>query len=189
VNLKGLPFKKSAKLLTLLLTSMLIASVSAAVYYSLGMTSTITTATTNVWFVKGVDNATAGVNLNPDNTTATLTDLKAYPNASFTYVDPLRVRNNDTGTSYNIRLSPVSLSGNDTEFVYVKFSLRNGTSEDNATLVTLDYQCSGSDWTIPSATSWVSIPASTEWSVTVETRAKDSAASASVDIEIAVDVQ
>jgi len=35
----------------------------------------------------------------------------------------------------------------------------------------------------------VSIPASTEWSVTVETRAKDSAASASVDIEIAVDVQ
>jgi hypothetical protein len=188
--LKGLPFKKSAKFLTLLLTSMLIASVSAAVFYSLSMTSTITTATANVWFVKGVDNATAGVNLSPDNTTATLTDLKAYPNASFTYVDPIRVRNNDTGTSYNIRLSPVSLSGNDTEFVFVKFMLRNGTSDDNATLATLWYNCSGSDWTIPSATSWVSITASTEWAITVETRAVDSASTgASVDIEITVDVQ
>ena len=189
MNLKGLPFKRSAKFLTLLLTSILIASVSAAVYYSLGMTSTISTATTDVWFVKGVDNATAGVSLSPDNTTALLTDLKAYPNASFTYVDPIRVRNNHTSNSYSVRLSPVSLSGNDTEFVFVKFMLRNGTSDDNATLATLWYNCSGSDWTVPSATSWVSMPADTEWAITVQTKAVDSAASASVDIEIAVDVQ
>jgi len=183
--------KKPIKLLALLLTSMLIATTSALVYYSLNMTSTITIATTDVWFVKGLDNVTAGVSLSPDNTSATLTGLKAYPNASYTYTDPIRVRNNGTAAR-NIRLTPVSLSGNNTEFVYVKFLLRNGISETSPTLASLNYTCSGSSWTIPSATGWVSIPATnpdTQWAITVITKAKDSAASASVTIEIAVDVE
>jgi len=191
MEIRKILFRKELKLLTLLLTSMLIASASAAVYYSLSMQSTITTATTSVWFEKGVDNATAGVDLNPQKTVATLTGLKAYPNASYTYTDPVRVRNNGS-VAYEIRLTPVSLSGNDTEFVFVKFLLRNGTSESSPTLASLNYTCSGSSWSIPSATGWVSIPATnpdTEWAITVITKAKDNAASASVTIEIAVDVQ
>lgn len=191
-NLKiinNIKLKKSSKFLTLLLASMLIAAANAFVFYSLSMASTITTATTDVWFVKGLDNVTAGVSLSPDNTSAVLTGLLAYPNASFTYTDPLRVRNNHTSSTHQIRLSPVSLSGNDTEFVYVKFLLRNGTSETSETLVSLEYTCDGSEWTVPSATGWVQIPASTEYAITVVTKAKDSAASASVIIEIAVDAQ
>ena len=176
-------FSKSAKMLVLTLMSILIISATAAVYYSLSTTSTITTATTDVWFVLGEDNATAGVSLNPDNTTATLTGLKAYPNATFTYTDPLKVRNNHTSTSFDIRLRPISLSGNDTEFIFVNFTLQGSS------LRALNYTCSGGSWTIPSTTSWITIPASTEWSITIETKAKDSAASASVTIEIAVDVQ
>ena len=176
-------FSKSAKMLVLTLMSILIISATAAVYYSLSATSTITTATTDVWFVLGEDNTTAGVSLSPDNTTATLTGLKAYPNATFTYTDPLKVRNNHTSTSFDIRLRPMSLSGNDTEFVFVNFTLQGSS------LLALNYTCSGSSWTIPSTTSWITIPASTEWSITIETKAKDSAASASVTIEIAVDVQ
>ena len=191
INLKiinNIKLKKSSKFLILLLASMLIAAANAFVFYSLSMVSTITTATTGVWFVKGLDNVTAGVSLSPDNTSAVLTGLLAYPNASFTYTDPLRVRNNGS-ILHQIRLSPVTLSGNDTEFVYVKFLLRNGTSETSETLVSLEYNCSGSDWTVPSATGWVQIPASTEYAITVVTKARDSAASASVTIEIAVDVQ
>lgn len=176
-------FGKSTKMLVLTLMSILIISATAAVYYSLSATSTITTATTDVWFVLGEDNTTAGVSLSPDNTTATLTGLKAYPNATFTYTDPLKVRNNHTSTSFDIRLRPMSLSGNDTEFVFVNFTLQGSS------LRALNYTCSGSSWTIPSTTSWITIPASTEWSITIETKAKDSAASASVTIEIAVDVQ
>ena len=176
-------FSKSAKMLVLTLMSILIISATAAVYYSLSATSTITTATTDVWFVLGEDNTTAGVSLSPDNTTATLTGLKAYPNATFTYTDPLKVRNNHTSTSFDIRLRPMSLSGNDTEFVFVNFTLQGSS------LRALNYTCSGSSWTIPSTTSWITIPASTEWSITIETKAKDSAASASVTIEIAVDLQ
>ena len=180
--------RKTLDLIVLLMISVFVITVSAQVYYSLGMTSTITTATTDVWFVKGVDNVTAGVSLSPQNTSATLTDLKAYPNASFTYTDPLRVWNNGSNP-HNVRLSPVSLSGNDTEFIYVKFLLRNGTSEDNATLASLNYTCNGSQWTIPSTTDWVSIPGTTEYAITVVTKAKDNAGSAQVQIEIAVDVE
>jgi len=191
MEIRKLVSRKEMKLVTLLITSLIIATVSAQVYYSLSMQSTITTATTSVWFEKGVDNSTAGVNLNPQKTVATLTGLKAYPNASYTYTDPVRVRNNGS-VAYNIRLTPVSLSGNDTEFVYVKFLLRNGTSESSPTLASLNYTCSGGTWSIPSATGWVSIPATnpdTEWAITVITKAKDNAASASVTIEIAVDVE
>jgi len=189
VNLKRIPLKKSAKFLTLILTSIVIASVSAGVYYSLSMTSTITTATTDVWFVVGTDNGTdCDVVLSPQNTSATITGLKAYPNATYTYIDPIRVRNNGSAAQ-DIRLRHVSLSGNDTEFDYVKFQIRNGTTEADAILRTLNYDCTGSGWTLPSNTTYVSIPDTTEWSVTIETMAIDNAASASVTIEIAVDVR
>ena len=181
--------KRSLDLIVLLIISAFVITVSAQVYYSLGTKSTITTATTDVYFVLGVDNGTAGVSLSPQNTYATLTNLKAYPNASFTYTDPLRVRNNHTTSAYTIRLNPTSLSGNDTEFVYAKFLLRNGTVEASPTLASLNYTCDGSSWTIPSATGWIQIPASTEYAITVITMAKDDAASAQVEIEIAVDVE
>jgi hypothetical protein len=184
VEMKNILFTKQVKLLTLALTGMLIVSVSALVYYSLSATATITTATTDVWFMEGADASEAGVSLSPDNTTVTLTDLRAYPNATYTYTDPIKVRNNSTGSSYNIRLRPVSLSGNNTEFVFVNFTLQS-----SPTLRSLNYTCNGASWTTPSTTSWISIPASTEWSITIETKAKDSAASASVTIEIAVDVE
>jgi len=189
VNLRKMPLKKSAKFLTLLLTSIVIASVSAGVYYSLSMTSTITTATTDVWFVAGDDNGTeCNVVLSPQNTSATITGLNAYPNATFTYVDPIRVKNNGSEPQ-DIRLRHISLSGNDTEFDFVKFQIRNGTTETDAILRTLNYVCTGSDWTLPSNTTYVSIPGDTEWSVTIETRAIDDAGSASVIIEIVVDVR
>ncbi len=171
------------------MTSILIASVSAGVYYSLSMTSTITTATTDVWFKVGSDNGTdCNVQLSPQNTTATITALKAYPNATYTYVDPIRVWNNGTA-GQDIRLRHVSLSGNDTEFDYVKFQIRNGTTETDAILRTLTYNCTGSGWTLPSNTTYVQLPGTTEWSITIETMAVDSAASASVTIEIKVDVK
>jgi len=177
--------KKTLKFITLLITSLLITTVSADVYYSLTMTSTVSVAATDVYFVKGADNATAGVTLNSDNTTATLTALKAYPNATMTYTDPLRVRNNATSGNTNIRLRPVSLSGSAVNFIFINFTLNDGTT----TYASLNYTSDGSSWTIPSTTGWVSISASTEWYVTIETKAKEGATSDSVSIVIAVDVQ
>jgi len=187
MELKETLSKKPVKFLTLLLTAMLIATASAAVYYSLTMTSTISVATTSVYFVKGVDNVTAGVNLSADNKIAQLTQLKAYPNVTTTYDDPLRVRNNHTSSLFNIRLVHVSLSGAATNFVFVNFTLTwmNGTE-----ILSFDYTSNGTVWTPPSSpTSWVSIPNNTEWIIKVETKAIAGATTDTVTIEMTVDVE
>jgi hypothetical protein len=180
-------YKKSLKLVTLLISSLLIATVSASVYYSLSMTSTVSVATNNVYFVLGADNGTAGVTLGSDNTTATLASLKAYPNAIMTYTDPLRVRNNATSGTTNVRLRPVSLTGAAANFIFVNFTLV--AVSDNSTKASLNYTSNGSIWSTPSTTGFVQISGSTEWYVTIETKAIASAASDAVTIAITVDVQ
>lgn len=190
MNLKGLPAKKSMKFLALLLTSLLIASVSAAMYYSLEMTSTIDVYAADVYFVVGADNGTSGlvVTIGSQNTTATITGLRAYPNASLTYTDPIRVRNNGSVTA-QLRLAPLTNpSTNPEDFVYIKFLLNASSADDRW----LNYTSDGSSWTSPSsATSWTStgIGASTEWPIVIYTKANATAtASDSVTIAITVDV-
>jgi len=176
--------KKPVKFLTLLLTALLIATASAGVYYSLTMKSTIEVAATNVYFVKGADNATANVNLSADNKSAQLS-LKAYPNVTTTYTDPIRVRNNGTADA-NIRLANVSATGSPTSFVFVNFTLM-GTSQRQ-----LNFTVVGGTWTSSGPTDWITLPATnpdTEWSIKIQTKAAAGATSGTATIEISVDVQ
>jgi len=190
VNLKGLPAKKSMKFVALLLTSLLIASVSAVMFYSLEMTSTIDVYAADVYFVVGNDNGSSGlvVTFGSQNTTATITGLRAYPNASLTYTDPIRVRNNGSLTA-QLRLAPLTdPSTNPEDFVYIRFLLNASGADDRW----LNYTSDGSSWTSPSsATSWTStgIGASTEWPIVIYTKANATATTSdSVTIAITVDV-
>jgi len=184
MEVKKLFFKKEFKLLTLLLISMLIASASAAVYYSLNMSSTITTATNDVYFVTGADATAAGVTLLLGNKSATLTSLKAYANMTTSYDDPIRVRNNNTGTSFNVRLRPVSRTGSAQYFVFINFTLQT------ATKISLNYTSSGATWTDPSTTGWATVSPSTSYAIVVQTKANATAPSGqTASIEIAIDVQ
>ena len=179
--------RKSLDLIVLLMISAFVITVSAQVYYSLGMTSTIDVATPSVYFVEGVDNATAGVNISADNKTAQLTTLKAYPNVTTTYTDPIRVRNNHNSSSFNVRLVHVSLTGAATNFVFVNFTLTwmNGTE-----ILSFDYTSNTTVWTTPtSPSSWQTIPNSTEWIIKVETKAVVGATTDTVTIEMTVDVE
>jgi len=193
VNLRGKPFKKSLKLLTLLLTSLLIASVSAGMYLSLTMTSTVKVYKSNVYFVIGSDNGTKGleVTLDSTNTTATLTGLRAYPNASFTYTDPVRVRNNaSVGTYSQLRLAPkVDPSTNAADFVYVKFLLNATIAGDRKWL---NYTSNGVSWTCPTGPTTFTttgINGGQEWPIVVYTMANATATvNNSVTISITVDV-
>jgi len=186
VNLNGKPIRKSLKFLTLLLTSMLIASVSAGMYLSLTMTSTVQVYKSNVYFVEGSDNGTDSVVLTLDstNTTATITGLRAYPNATFTYENVTLVRNNATSGTTLIRLAPkVNPSGNATDFEYVKFML-NGTSAR-----WLNYTVTAGSWSTPSASNWITIPTETQWSIVIMTKASATAVTGrTVTIQITVDV-
>ena len=176
--------KKWLDFLVLLLVSTIVVSVSAAVYYSLNMTSTITTAANDVYFVEGPDNDTAGVTIFNDAKSATLSLLKAYANMTMTYDDPIRVRNNNTGTAFTVRLRPISRSGGAQYFSFICFTLNTTTP------VSLNYTSNGASWTDPSATDFVTVNANTEYRVTVQTMASATATSGQVAaIEIAVDVE
>jgi hypothetical protein len=178
---------KSMKFVALLLSSMLIASASAVIYYSLSITSTVTTASLNdVYFVEGADNATAGTNILNGNKTVTLATLKAYPNMTMSYSDPVRVRNNNTGTSFLVRLRHVSRTGGAANFEFISFTLN--TTAPSA--ISLNYTSNGATWTDPSESGWATVDSSTEYSIIVQTRA---GATAPIDqiatIVIELDVQ
>jgi hypothetical protein len=176
--------RKSLDLIVLLIISVFVITVSAQVYYSLGMTSTITTAVNDVYFVKGPDNETAGVNIFNDNKSATLTLLKAYPNMTLSYDDPIRVRNNHTGTDFNVRLRPVLLTGDAQHFVFINFTLNTTTP------VSLNYTSNGVSWTDPPETDFVTVNSNTEYAIRVQTMANATATSGQIaTIEIAVDVE
>jgi len=176
--------RKYLDLIVLLMISVFVISASAAVYYSLDMTSTITTAANDVYFVLGPDNGTATVSIFNDNKSATLTTLKAYPNMTMTYDDPIRVRNNNTVTPFNVRLRPVSRSGNAQYFVFINFTLNTTTP------VSLNYTSNGATWTDPSDTAFVQVDANTEYRITVQTMANATAPSGQVaNIEIAIDIE
>lgn len=185
MKIRNIRLKKSMKFSTLLLTAMLIAAANALVFYSLSMTSTVDVYGANVYFVKGADNGTASVTISSDRTVAQLTTLRAYPNATTTYEDPIKVRNNHTSLPYSIRLRHVSISGSATDFVFVNFTLM-GTTQ-----LSLNYTASDSTWNLPDpqSTTWMSISNSTEWSIKVETKAKAGATTGTVNIEIAVDIE
>jgi hypothetical protein len=186
MNVNSLKNKKSLKIVTLLVSALLIATVSADVYYSLSMTSTISVAANDVYFKSGTDSTAAGATLGADNTTVSFTGLKAYPNATTTYSQAVIIRNNATSGTTNIRLRPVSLTGDAADFVFVNFTL---VDPSLASQGSLNYTSSGGSWTTPSETSFVPISASTEWSVKIETMAAAGATSGSATIVIAVDVQ
>jgi hypothetical protein len=184
MEIKKLLFRKEMKIITLLLTSMLIASASAAVYYSLSMTSTITTATNDVYFITGTDATAAGTSIFNNNKSATLASLKAYPNMTMSYDNPIRVRNNNGAASFNVRLRPISRTGNAQYFAYINFTLQTSTK------ISLNYTSNGVSWTDPSTSGWAAVNANTSYAIVVQTRASSTATSGQVaSIEIAIDVE
>jgi len=185
MEIKKLLFRKEMKLVTLLLTSLLIATASAAVYYSLSMKSTISTVANDVYFVLGTDNA--GVSISSDKKSATLASLKAYANMTLSYDDPIKVRNNNTGTDLNVRLRSVSMPSNvnASYFVFINFTLQTSTK------ISLNYTSNGSSWSVTtSPTAFVTVNANTEYSIVVQTKASETATSGQkANIEIAIDVE
>jgi hypothetical protein len=182
---------KALKLLFLLLTSMFIASASAAVYFSISMEPTVTIKQAVVQFAQGSDWSKVAGSMGTNNTWCSLS-LKAYPNATLTYEQPLNI-SNTAGTSKSIKLrhvsiSPASSDASVSNFTFIKFVLMDA-SGNPVSGGSFNYTTSGDTWNLPSM-EYKTITATTKWTVRIETKAaagatKDIAAS----IVIAVDVQ
>jgi len=109
-------FRRSAKLLTLLLTSLLIGTASAAVYNYLYMDVTpVKVYKAKVCFDEGDDATAAGVTIGTNQTYAEVRSLSGWPNATRVYEDPARINNTDTTKSFTIELKVNSYTGDKTQ--------------------------------------------------------------------------
>jgi hypothetical protein len=187
---KGGQFLKRSTLVTLVLASALIATAIAAVYYSLSMQPDVTITPATISFAQGADWSTGSI-LGANSTWVRLA-LKAYPNATLVYDQPLNISNTDGSNSHQFRLRHVSITPADaneqvSNFTFIRFVVLNTAGVPQASF---NYTTSGDIWTTPSTTSYLTLPANTQWVLYVETKA---AAYANTDIvaniQIAVDVQ
>jgi len=141
-----------------------------------------------VFFVSGND-GTGVANLGANSTYVSLA-LKAYPNITLTYEQPLNISNTD-GVSHTFRLRHISITpangdaqvGN---FTFVNFVVQNTAGVAQGSF---NYTTNILDWNTPSAMSPMTLPANTQWIIYIETRAVGGAnTAAQANIQIAVDV-
>jgi hypothetical protein len=103
-------YKKSLKLVVLLITSLLIATVSATIYDYMYLTGNIGVQGMSLAWVLGPDNSTAGTQIN--GVSATLTNLKGPPNGTRVYADPVRLNNTGGSTiTFNVTIAGITNSG------------------------------------------------------------------------------
>ena len=190
MTIKKTLVRKETTLIVVLLASMLVATAIAAIYYSLTMQPDVTVTPATVRFVQGADWPT-GSTMGANSTWVRLA-IKAYPNATLIYDKPLNISNTDVSNSHQFRLRHVSItpvSGNVqvSNFTFIRFVVRNSAGVSQASF---NYTTSGDAWTTPSTTSYLTLPANTQWAVYVETKATSYANTNIVaQIQIAVDVQ
>jgi hypothetical protein len=187
---KKAQFLKKSAVITLVLASALIVTAIAAVYYSLIIQPDVTITPASISFAQGADWPT-GSTLGANSTWVRLA-LKAYPNATLVYDKPLNISNTDGSNSHQFRLrhvsiTPASANQQVSNFTFIRFVVINTAGVSQASF---NYTTSGDTWTTPSTTSYLTLPASTQWSIYVEIKAAAYANSNIVaNIQIAVDVQ
>jgi len=178
---------KFLKLLVLLVVSVLIATASAAVYYSMIAQPSVTIAAATISFVQGTD-WPAGSALGSNSTWVSLA-LKAYPNVTLAYDQPLNISNTDSA-SHTFRLRHVSISplnGNSqvSNFTSINFVVENVGGAQQATF---NYTTTGTTWNTPASTSYLTLPGNMQWILYAQTVAAASAQNVAANIVIAVDV-
>jgi hypothetical protein len=98
--------KKSLKLITLLISALLISTVSATIYSYMNMNSTGigVKSTYDVNFYAGADYTNAGGSITNNRQTVTFTSMQGSNGSLATYSDPVRICNNGTKI-YNVELA------------------------------------------------------------------------------------
>jgi hypothetical protein len=181
--------RKSIKLGLLMISALLIATTSTNVYYGLLQENTVGIVEAKVHFTAGDDSAAAGYTAGTNDTYCRLS-FNAYANVTLYYEQAVNITNTDTN-AHDIRLRPVAIGptsgdvsiGNFTSIVF------NLVDKAGTTQRTLTYTTTGDTWDVPGApTAYITLPASTDWTIEVETLAAPGAKVVSCWIEIAIDV-
>jgi hypothetical protein len=126
--------KKSLKFITLLLSSLLIASVSASVYYTMFMTATVGVTGNKVQFWEGTDFGRVGGSITDARQKVTFSGMNGLNGSLTTISDPVKINNTDTANAHNIELKLDSWSGTaSTPLYYINVTIyaANGTKLGN----------------------------------------------------------
>lgn len=190
MDVRKIRYKKPLKLLILLITSMLIATASATIYYSLTMEPRVTVSTPVVKFDSAPDEP-SGSTVN--DAWCRLT-AKSYPNATLTYEQAVYINNTDGGSAHSFRFRHVTITpANGTSSVGNWTSIKFLVYNSSGYVFSLNYTVSGTDWILePSGgeTGYYSVPLSTGWWIRLETLSPATATTGNIcEIQIEVDVQ
>jgi hypothetical protein len=190
MGLKKTFLRREILLVALLVASTLIVAAIAAVYYSLTMQPDVSITPATIVFAQGAD--WPSTSMMGTNSTWVRLALKAYPNATLVYEEPLNLSNTDGSNSHQFRLRHVSITpstGNPqvSNFTFIRFVIRNTTGTSQASF---NYTTTNDTWNTPSTTSYLTLPANTQWAIHVETMATAGANGNIVaNLQIAIDVQ
>jgi len=178
--------RKSIKLGLLLISAILIATTSTNVYYGLLQEQSIGIVEAKVHFKAGDDSPAAGYTPGLNETYCKLT-LNAYANVTLYYEQAVNITNTDIA-AHDIRLRHVAIGPNDNSvgnFTQIDFKLVDKAGNVQRTLT---YTTTVDTWNTPATTAYITVPALTEWTMQIETKAAPGAKVVSCWIEIAIDV-
>lgn len=186
MELKQIRSSKSLKLLFLLLASLLIASVSASIYYTMHMNATVGVAGNKVQFIAGKDYTSAGGSITDSEQTVTFGSMNGEIGNLATISDPVNITNTDASNPYNIELKLGSWTGiSSTPLYYIDITIYDVANIKQGVSIHLVPNGSGQVVT----TGVVSIPASAmlhvEWDI-YWTGAATTASSVSVNLLLVV---
>lgn len=147
--------RKSTKLVIVIISSLLIASVSATVYNYMYQDATIGVEAMALEWLSGADATDAGTQI--DGVTASLTNMKGPPNGTREYTDPLQVNNTGaSSTTFDVLIDSISGDTGTMDSVYVRlYNVTNSASMGTLTVWSSGAQ--GSDLTsltITAYTAW-----------------------------------
>jgi len=172
--------KRTLKLVTLLVTSLFIATVSADVYNQLFMSGTITASTFELRWDEGVDNATVGLTIN--GVTCSMSSLTAPVGGARNYTDPVRLNNTDSVQhTFDLVIESITGSTADLDYIYVRLFNSTGTYQDTLTVWASSAQGSDLSSLIIAANDWWRV----EWDIRWGT---SSTTSSTVDVSLRMDV-
>lgn len=131
--LEKINWRKSTKFVTLLLSSLLIATVSATIYNYMFLDSEIGVQVIDLKWRDGADNATAGTQI--AEATATLTNLQGPPNGTRIYEDPVRLNNTGSAVTFDLLIDSVSGDTVNMSSIIVRiYNITNSASIENLTV-------------------------------------------------------
>ena len=180
MNISKMNIRKSAKLVFLLITALIIATASAAVYNYMYQNATIGVEGMTLAWINGADNGTAGTQIN--GVTCTLTNLKGPANGTRIYGDPVRLNNTGgSAVTFDLLIDNVSGGTSQMDSIVVRL-IRVSDSANMGNLTVWSNGAKGSDLTS------LQIGANAQWKFQWEIKWKSTATTETVTVNLQIRV-